>query len=116
MCYGHDVLRATAIRSCYAPGSIALTVAVGTSTAGDTKVTATSEDSNTLAYKVNPTSRIAYGTATATYAGTAMTSGTPKVIGSQVAGNVIEVAEFDASTGLCVKVGYVTLTAADIKA
>ena len=116
MCYGHDVLRATAIRACYAPGSLALVVQVGTSTAGDAKVTATSEGSNTLAYKVNPTSRIAYGTATATYAGTAMTSGTAKVIGSQTAGNVIEVAEFDATTGLCVKVGYVTLTAADIKA
>ena len=45
-----------------------------------------------------------------------MTSGTAKVIGLQTAGNVIEVAEFDATTGLCVKVGYVTLTAADIKA
>lgn len=116
MCYGHDVLRPTAIRACYAPGSLALTVAIGTSAAGDTKVTATSEGSNTLAYKVNPSSRIAYGTATADYAGTAMTSGTPKVIGSQVAGNIVEVAEFDATSGLCVKVGYVTLTAANIKA
>lgn len=116
MVYAHDVARATAIRACYSPGTLALTVAVGTTTAGDTKVTATASGSNTLAYKVNPTSRIAYGTATATYAGTVMTSGTAKVIGSQVAGNIIEVAEFDETTGLCVKVGYVTLTAADIKA
>ena len=116
MCYGHDVLRATAIRACYAPGTLGLVVGVGTSAAGDAKVTATATGSNTLAYKVNPTSRIAYGVATATYAGTAMTSGTAKVIAAQSAGNVIEVAEFDATTGLCVKVGYVTLKSADIKA
>lgn len=116
MVYGHDVLRAKAIRACYAPGTLALTVAVGTSAVGDTKVLATSTGSNTLAYKVNPTSRIAYGTATATYAGTAMVSGTAKVIQTQAAGNIIEVAEFDETTGLCVKVGYVTLATADIKA
>jgi hypothetical protein len=116
MAYAHKVLRSVAIKAVFSPEALALTVAVGTSTAGDTKVTATSEGSNTLAYKVNPSSRIAFGTATATYAGTAMTSGTPKVISSQVAGNIIEVAEFDATSGLCVKVGYVTLTAADIKA
>lgn len=116
MVYAHKVLRSVAIKAVFSPGAIALTVAVGTSTAGDTKVTATSEGSNTLAYKVNPSSRIAYGTATADYAGTAMTSGTPKVIGSQSAGNIIEVAEFDATSGLCVKVGYATLTASNIKA
>jgi len=116
MVYAHMVLRSTAIKAVYSPASLALTVAVGTTTAGDTQVTATATGSNTLAYKVNPSSRIAYGTATATYAGTAMTSGTAKVIGGQVAGNIVEVAEFDETTGLCVKVGYVTLTSADIKA
>lgn len=116
MCYGHDVLKTAAIRACYAPSVLALTVAVGTSAVGDTKVLATSTGSNTLAYKVNPSSRIAYGTATATYAGTSMVSGTAKVIQSQSAGNIIEVAEFDETTGLCVKVGYVTLTEANIKA
>lgn len=75
MVYGHKVLRSVAIRAVYAPGSVSLTVAVGTSTAGDTKLTATASDGNTLAYKLNPASRVAYGTASASYAGTALTSG-----------------------------------------
>ena len=114
MVYGHKVLRSVAIRAVYAPGSVAVTVAAGTSAAGDTKITVTASDSNTLAYKLNPASRAAYGTASSAYAGTALTSGTAKVVSGCKAGDVIEVAEFN-SNG-CVKVGYVTLTAADIKA
>lgn len=114
MVYGHKVLRSVAIRAVYAPGSVAVTVAAGTSAAGDTKITVTASDSNTLAYKLNPASRVAYGTASSAYAGTALTSGTAKVVSGCKAGDVIEVAEFN-SNG-CVKVGYVTLTAADIKA
>ena len=114
MVYGHKVLRSVAIRAVYAPGSVTVTVAAGTSAAGDTKITVTASDSNTLAYKLNPASRVAYGTASSAYAGTALTSGTAKVVSGCKAGDVIEVAEFN-SNG-CVKVGYVTLTAADIKA
>lgn len=114
--YGHKVLRSTAIRAVYSPGSLALTVQVGTTTAGDTKVTAAvSTENNTLAYKKNPSSRIAYGTTSTAYAGTSMTSGTAKVIGSCAVGDIIEVAEFN-STGACIAVGYTTLTAAVIKA
>ena len=112
--YAHKVLRSAAIRAAYSPASLELTVAVGTTIAGDTKVTATVA-SGTLAYKKNPSGRIAYGTSSTDYAGTAMTSGTAKVIASCAVGDVIEVAAFD-TDGKCVNVGYATLTAADIKA
>ncbi|MBR3422689.1 MAG: hypothetical protein IKG98_11630 [Ruminococcus sp.] len=116
MVYAHKVLRSVAIRSVYSPSALTLTVAVGTSTAGDTKVTATVLTAgDSLAYKKNPSERCAYGTATATYNGTSMTSGTAKVISSCSVGDVIEVVEFD-SDGKAVAVGYVTLTADDIKA
>lgn len=116
--YAHKVLRSTAIRAVFAPSLIALTVAVGTTTAGDTKITATLGADNSggsLAYKKNPTSTIAYGTTSTDYAGTSMTSATAKVISGCVAGDIIEVAEFD-SAGNCISVGYVTLKASDIKA
>ena len=114
--YAHKGLRATAIRPVFSPSSLALTTAVGTSSAGDTKVTATVLTvGDTLAYKKNPDTTCAYGTATATYSGTSMTSGTAKVISSCSVGDIIEVVEFD-SNGLAVAVGYVELTAADIKA
>ena len=114
--YDHKVLRATAVRCVYSPDSLTLTTAVGTSSAGDTKVTATVLTAgDTLAYKKNPTERCAYGTATATYSGTSMTSGTAKTISSCSVGDVIEVVEFN-SDGNAVAVGYVTLTADDIKA
>lgn len=114
--YGHKVLRSLAIRSVYSPFVIALTVAVGTSAAGDTKVTATvSTAGNTLAYKKNPASRVTYGTTSTAYSGTSMTSGTAKVISSCTEGDIIEVAEFD-SDSKCIGVGYVTLKAEDIKA
>lgn len=114
MVYAHAVLRETAIRACYAPSAVDITVAVGTVASGDTKITVT-DAVGTFAYKKNPSSTITYGTATATYAGTAVTSGTAKTIGSCVVGDIIEVAHFDAD-GLCDGVGYVTLATADIKA
>lgn len=114
--YDHKVLRSLAIRSIFSPAALALTTAVGTSSAGDTKVTATVlTDGDSLAYKKNPATTCAYGTTSTAYAGTSMTSGTAKVISSCVAGDIIEVVEFD-SNSKAVAVGYVTLTAADIKA
>lgn len=115
MVFAHKVLRSAAIKALYSPAAEEITVAVGTSSAGDTKITATAAEGGSLAYKKNPSSRIAYGTTSTDYAGTSMTSGTAKVIGSCVVGDVIEVAEFNAA-GACVKVGYVTLKASDIKA
>lgn len=114
--YDHKVLRSVAIRAVYAPAYLALTKAVGTSAAGDTKVTATVITAgDTLAYKKNPSSRCAYGTSSTDYDGTSMTSGTAKVISSCTVGDIIEVVEFD-SNGNAVAVGYTTLTAEDIKA
>lgn len=116
LAYGHKVLRSVAIRAVYAPGYLALTKAVGTSSSGDTKVTATVLTADdTLAYKKNPTSRCAYGTTSTAYNGTSMTSGSAKVISSCSVGDIIEVVEFDSNSKACA-VGYTTLTAADIKA
>lgn len=117
MVYDHKVLRSKAIRAIYSPASTTVSVAKGTSTAGDTKVTATLATDNvggSLAYKKNPTSRIKYATTSTDYAGTAMTSGTASVISGCVAGDVIEVAEFD-SASKCINVAYIELKASDIK-
>ena len=114
--YDHKVLRSAAIRTVYTPSYLALTTAVGTSTAGDTKVTATVLTVNdTLAYKKNPAAFCAYGTTSSDYSGTSMTSGSAKVISGCSVGDIIEVVEFD-SNSKAVAVGYVTLTASDIKA
>ncbi len=114
--YDHKVLRSVAIRAVFTPSFLALTTAVGTSTAGDTKVTATVlTEGDTLAYKKNPATTCAYGTTSSDYSGTSMTSGTAKVISGCSAGDIIEVVEFD-SNSKAVAVGYVTLTADDIKA
>ena len=114
--YDHKVLRSVAIRSVFSPSVLALTTAVGTSTAGDTKVTATVITAgNSLAYKKNPAATCAYGTTSSTYSGTSMTSGTAKVISGCSVGDIIEVVEFDTNSK-AVAVGYVTLTADDIKA
>lgn len=116
--YAHKVLRSTAIRAMFAPGTTAVSVGVGTTTAGDTKVTATLGSSNeggSLAYKKNPSAPVAYGTTSTAYAGTSMTSATAKAISTCVVGDVIEVAEFN-SDGSCISVAYVTLAASDIKA
>ena len=111
MVYDHKVLRSVAIRSVYSPAAVSITAAAGTS--GKTKITVTADDGNTLAYKLNPSSRITYGTTSTEYGGTALTSGTAASI-SASEGDIIEVAEFG-SDG-CVKAGYVYLRASDIGA
>lgn len=114
--YDHKVLRSVAIRSIFSPSALVLTTAKGTSAAGDTKVTATViTENDTLAYKKNPATTCVYGTTSTAYAGTSMTSGTAKTISSCSVGDIIEVVEFD-SNSKAVAVGYVTLTADDIKA
>lgn len=115
--YGHKVLRQAAIRAIYSPGPVAVSVAVGTSAAGDTKVTATLTTGNagSLAYKKNPTARVKYGTDSSDYNGTSMTSGSAKTISSCSVNDIIEVVEFN-SDGDAINVAYITLTAADIKA
>lgn len=118
MVYGHMVARQAAIRAIYTPGATTVSVAVGTSASGDTKVTATLGSDNSggsLEYIKNPSKQVAYGTTATAYEGTSMTSGSAKTISSCVEGDIIEVAEFN-SDGACISVAYVTLKAADIKA
>lgn len=118
MVYAHKVLRSAAIRALFTPGVTTTSVAVGTSASGDTKVTATLGSDNSggsLEYIKNPATNVLYGTTATDYAGTSMTSGSAKTISSCVAGDIIEVAEFD-SDGKCISVAYITLKAADIKA
>ena len=112
--YAHKVLRSVAIRAVYAPGSLKLTAAAG-STKGKTVITvaAGGDASGTYAYKVNPSARAVYGEASTAYAGTALTSGTTEIAAAE--GNVIEVVCFN-SDSKAVTVGYITVTAAMLKA
>lgn len=99
--------------------SIALSFCKGVVSAADTQNTApvvnytVTGDEGTLAYKVNPSERAVFGVSSTDYAGTSLTSGTTEI--AAVAGNVIEVAAFG-SDGKLTKVGYITVTAANIKA
>ena len=108
MVYAHKVLRSVAIRAVYTPGSLGITAAQGASSGG-VKLTVTGA-SGTLKYAKNPASRAVFGEA---YTGTALTSGTTEIAGCS-AGDIIEVAEIVSSK--VKSVGYITLTAADIKA
>lgn len=107
--YGHKVLRSAAIRAVYAPGS--LTVTLAASDAGKTIATVTAGGSGTTyAYRKNPASRAVYGTATADYAGTSLTSGTTKIAVAE--GDILEIVNL--VDGKVAAVGYVTVTAAAI--
>jgi len=107
--FGHKVLKAAAVLSVYTPGSISIALAKG-ATAGTTIATITG-NAGTLKYKVNPTERATYDLATATYGGTALTSGTTEIPVSE--GDIIEVVDI-VSTKVS-KVGYIVVTAAVIK-
>ena len=108
--YGHKVLRSTAIRSVFAPGSLGITLAVG-STSGTTIATVTG-NTGSLYYKVAPATRATYGTTTTAYAGTSLTSGTTEITATE--GQVIEVVEVASSK--VVSVGYTVATSTVIKA
>ena len=104
--YGHKVLRQAAIRAVYAPGSLGITLAASDSG----KTIATVTGGSTYAYKLNPTSRATYNETSTAYDGTSLTSGTTKIEVS--AGDVLEIVNLSSSK--VNKVGYVTVTAADI--
>ena len=110
--YDHKVLRSVAIRAVYAPGSLTLAAAAG-ATAGTTKVTVSAGNSGTTySYKKNPAERAAYGTTTAAYAGTTLTSGTTEIEAAE--GDIIEVVNL--VSGKVANVGYITVKAGEIKA
>lgn len=108
--YDHKVLRSVAIRAVYSPGSLTLAAAQGT-TAGNTVLTVTGGSGSTFQYKKNPAGRAVYGTTQATYAGTALTSGTTEI--PVVEGDIIEVVNLVSSK--VASVGYITVKAGDIK-
>lgn len=106
--YAHKVLRSVAIRSVFAPGSLTVSAAVG-STAGKTVLTVAEAATGSFKYKVAPAVAAKVGDV---YEGTELTSGTTQI--SVSAGQVVEVADLD-SNGKVVKVGYHTVAATEIK-
>lgn len=113
--YGHKVLRSAAIRAVYAPGSltVGLAAATGSGASGKTIATVTGgADGMTYAYKLNPSTRAAYGTTAADYSGTTLTSGTTKIEASDA--DVIEIVGLKNDSVACV--AYVTVKASDIAA
>ena len=109
--YGHKVLRSVAIRAVYAPGSLGITAAQA-GTSGNTVLTVTGGTGSALAYKVNPAERAVFDMDSSEYAGTSLTSGSTKIPVS--AGDIIEVV--DLASSKVKAVGYITITAANIKA
>ena len=105
--YDHKVLRSIAIRAVYAPGSLRITAAQA-GTSGKTVLTV-SGGSGTLSYKINPAARAVFDEK---YSGTSLTSGSTEIEAS--AGDIIEVA--DLSSSKVKAVGYISITAANIKA
>lgn len=110
--YAHKVLRAAAVRCLYAPGTVKLSAAKG-ATAGTTILTAVASGAGETeyTYKKNPATRAVYDVAKATYAGTALTSGTTEI--ACAAGDIIEVVGF--KTSKAVSVGYIIVSASEIK-
>ena len=106
--YDHKVLRSVAIRAVYSPGSLTLSAAQGT--AGTTKLTVTGGSGSTFQYKKNPPFRAIYNTATASYGGTSLTSGSTEINVSE--GDIIEVVNLVSSK--VASVGYYTVKVGDI--
>ena len=104
--FDHKVLRSVGIRAMFAPAALAVTAAPA-STAGKTVLTVTGA-SGSLQYKVKPAARAAFGE---TYSGTALTSGSTSIAVNP--GETIEVV--DLASGAVAAVGYITVSAADIK-
>lgn len=107
--YGHAVLRQTAIRVVYTPGS--LTASLTASDEGKTIVTVSAGNSGTTyKYKKNPTARATFGESASDYGGTSLTSGTTKIAVAE--GDILEVVNLADSAVYAV--AYITVTAADI--
>ena len=109
--YDHKVLRSIAIRAVYAPGSLRITAAQA-GTSGKTVLTVSGGTGSALAYKVNPAERAVFNMTSSAYAGTSLTSGSTEIPVS--VGDIIEVV--DLASSKVKAVGYITVTAASIKA
>lgn len=108
--YDHKVLRSVAIRALYSPGALSLTASQGEAT-GTMKLTVANGSGSAYQYKKNPAERAVYQMTTATYGGTALTSGTTEIVVAE--GDIIEVANL--VSGKIASVGYYTVKAGDIK-
>ena len=111
MVYGHKVLRASAIRHVYAPGSLTASLAKGSSSGTCIATISAGNTSTTYAYKVNPSARASYNQTSSSYGGTSLTSGTTEI--SVSAGDIIEIVNFSSSK--IVAVTYITADSSVIK-
>lgn len=109
--YGHKVLRSAAIRAVYAPSSLTTSLAKGSAEGTTIATISAGNTGTTYAYKKNPASRAVYNQTSTNYGGTSLTSGTTEISAS--AGDVIEIVNLSSSK--VVSVGYVTVTADDVK-
>ena len=109
--YDHKVLRSVAIRAVYTPGSLGITASQA-GTSGNTVLNVTGGTGSALAYKVNPAERAVFNMTSTAYAGTSLTSGSTKITAN--AADIIEVV--DLASSKVKAVGYITVTAASIKA
>jgi len=98
MVYDHKVLRSAAIRPVYAPASLTLAAAAGSTDPTATIVTVTG--AGTYKYRINPAVRAVFGQAAADF--TAMTSGTTEI--PSATGDIIEVVKIDTTVSA---VGYI---------
>ena len=109
MVYAHKVLRQKGVRCVYAPTAMTLTAAQGAAS-GTTVLTVTDlSEATSYKYVKNPAARAVCNAASA---GTALTSGTTEI--TAAAGDVIEVVGLKNSK--VISAGYLTLTAANVKA
>lgn len=109
--YAHKVLRSIAIRAVYAPGSLTVTLAQGSTKGKTVAAISAGNTGTTYAYKLNPAARAVYNMTAEEYSGTSLTSGTTQIEAAE--GNVLEIVNL--SDGKVVSVGYVTVTAAAVK-
>lgn len=109
MVYAHKVLRQKGVRCVYAPYVVLLTAAAGASEGTTVLTVSDASGAGSYAYTLNPGTRAVCGVA---YTGTALESGVTEV--DVAAGDVVEVVGL--TDGKVVSAGYLTLTAAGIKA
>lgn len=103
MVYAHKVLRSSAIRPVYAPGS--LTLSQGSYSSGKCKITVVQSATSSFTYRVNPVARAKYNEKFSSP--TAFASGTTDITCSK--GDIIEIIDLD-SNSKCVNVGYITVS------
>lgn len=101
--YAHKVLRSSAIRPVYAPGS--LTLSQGSYASGKCKITAVQSATSSFTYRVNPALRAKYGEKFSS--APEFTSGSTDITCSK--GDIIEIIDLNSSSE-CVNVGYITVS------